>query len=184
MAKLLKLLIFTLILSSCSLMSSRDFENEMDEFRNDDPMLIAGEDFQIASGDSGSTSRDYMTVLNRTPPTKKMKEDRKYMKSLRSELAELESELSDNEFQSYASISESLGDESEKIYFLGLTNDEKRSYLELKGLHMQRRPQANYRSIASQGPRSYSHGHDYGPSCRDHGLSSSKRSCRKPSFSK
>jgi hypothetical protein len=156
MAKLLKLLTFTFILISCSLMSSRDFEREMDEFRNDDPMLIAGEDFQIASGDSGSTRRDYMTVLNRTPPTKKMREDRKYRKSLKSELAELESQLSDNEFQGYASISESLGDESEKIYFLGLTSDEKRSYLELKGLQAQRKPQSNYRSIASQRPSTYS----------------------------
>lgn len=145
--KYLKLMTLVSILSSCALMDSRDFENEMDEYRSDDPMFIAGEDFEIASGDTGESFRDYETIINRTPPTERMSEDTKYRKSLRNELLALEKNLSESEFRTYSYVEGSLGNDSEKIYYLGLTNDEKRSYLELKGL---RKPNTNsYRSIAS-----------------------------------
>jgi hypothetical protein len=129
-------------------MDHRDFDAEMDEYRTDDPMFIAGEDFELVSGDSGESHRDYETIMNRTPPTERMQEDRKYTKSLRSELVVLENRMNESEYQSYSYVVDNLGSDSEKIYFLGLTNSEKRSYLELKGVRRQSTSQ-NSRNIAS-----------------------------------
>lgn len=151
--KLLKLLIITVFMTSCALMDQRDFDSEMDEYRSDDPMFIAGEDFELVSGDTGESHRDFETIIDRTPPTERMQEDRKYTKSLRSELAVLENRLNENQFQSYSYVVDNLGSDSEKIYFLNLTDSEKVSYLELKGVQQQKSSQ-NYRNIASVPSRS------------------------------
>ncbi|MCT4640955.1 MAG: outer membrane protein assembly factor BamE [Bacteriovoracaceae bacterium] len=151
--KLQLLISFLLIFSSCSLLDYRDFDKEMDEFRSDDPMFVAGEDFEIASGDSSYVGRDYHTVINRTPPTARMQERIDYHSSITSELKELESGLTDQEYAYYKHIDHTFSSNSDRIYFLSLTESEKKSYLELHGHRSPSRPNyaAASRSIASTG---------------------------------
>lgn len=144
--KLLKLLSFSFVFISCALIDQRDFDKEMDEFRPDDNMFIAGEDFELVSGDTGQNYRGYETIVNRTPPTRVTKERIDYNKSIKTELALLEESLNERDYNEYSKIQYLLESNSEKIYFLNLNNSERLSYLELKGY-------TNNRSIASYKPQ-------------------------------
>ncbi len=135
---LILLFISSVMSTSCAFLERRDFENEMSEFRNDDPMFIAGRDFQVTAGDEGRHYRDASTIRSRTPATLESAQKMKYHNSIKKELYSLENRLTEAEYNDYKKVRNQLGNDSEKIYFLNLSQRERNDYLRIRNIETPR----------------------------------------------
>ena len=135
---LILLLTISAFTSSCAFMDRRDYQDEMSEFRTDDPMFIAGRDFQISAGDSGSYHRKSSEINSRTPSSFKSAEKRRHHNSIRKELNNLENKLNEAQYSEYKKYRSNLGSESEKIYYLRLSQRERSEYLKVRNIEIPR----------------------------------------------
>lgn len=137
--KIIKLLILLAFFSSCAMFEHRDFERQMGEyqFQNNAPMFQAHEDFMVISGDTGRYSRTDREIRGRTPASGRTLYEQKYQDSLNRELSFLESKMTDDEYYQFDKIRGDIGGTSEQIYFLRLSERERRSYLKIRNLSEQ-----------------------------------------------
>jgi hypothetical protein len=131
------ILIFPIILASCSMFEHRDFSQEMGfgqlEYL-DEPSFMANRDFMVVAGDDGRDFRSLSEINNRTPASALSREEAMYQQSLKRELFALENSLSEEEYSDYMRYRGSLGSISEHIYFLKLNPRSRADYLRSKGL--------------------------------------------------
>ena len=126
-------------MSSCALLDSRDFDNQMSDYLNNDtPMFRANDDFMVISGDTGRYSRTRNEIMKRTPARSQDEYERRYNDSLRGELTRLEAKLSDSEFYEFDRNRDDIGSISEQIYFLRLKPNERREYLSMRNIKRKR----------------------------------------------
>ena len=114
------------------MLDHRDFSDQMSEYRMDEPLFRANHDFMIISGDSGRAYRGEAEVAERTPASSKDAHERLYDTSLRRELHHLESRLREDEYFKYEIIKERVGSVSEQIYYLRLSESERKEYLRIR----------------------------------------------------
>lgn len=133
--KILLILCYSALTSSCGLLGHRDFYDEMEFSAFEEPMFMPGREFDVVSGDDGRAYRSQEDIYRRTPATAKDRELYSYHNSIRYELYALENRLNDAEYQDYVRIREDLATDSERIYFLRLTDSKQRQqYLQAKGI--------------------------------------------------
>lgn len=126
-----KFIAIILITSSCAFHTQRSFLTEME---NDDRRFFnASQDFPVMGGDTGRNWNTKKQMLARTPSSQEDTLYNRHEQLLRRELKELESGVSDSAAKQYEKYGPKMKTVSEKIYFLKLTNTEKREYLEAKG---------------------------------------------------
>lgn len=135
-----KTLVWILVLitsTSCGLFEHRDFESEMNFDQFNGPMFEPGRDFDTVSGDTGrSYYSDPQVIKRRIPATEYERESNSYQQSLQRELYYLENSLSDAEYSDYLKVRESFSNNSERIYYLGLSPANRVDYLAAKGLNL------------------------------------------------
>ena len=127
---MIKLFILISLISSCSILDHRSFEDEMEH--ETEGAFIAGEDFDIIAGDTGRAYRTTEEILERTPMSESQKYTLNEDRILAEELAEKESSLDEDEISSYVNAEPFLKNSSEKMYYLGLANNERAEYLSSK----------------------------------------------------
>jgi hypothetical protein len=93
---------------------------------------MAGRDFRVVGGDSGSAFRTRDEIAKRTPASDRKKKSTIEEKSLKDELLQKEGMLSENEMADYTRDSKYLPSESDKLYYLSLSNSEKAIYIGTK----------------------------------------------------
>jgi len=135
--------------SSCAFLEHRDFENEMSEYRMDDPMFIPHQDFAVVPGDSGRYHRSNDIISSRTPATAQTRDRQIYNESLKRELRGLENNLTDSEYSDYIKYRDQIGGDSEKIYFLRLSKLERINYLGAKAISTPRYYTVNENRMAA-----------------------------------
>lgn len=138
MIRLTNLLILLLLLSGCAMLDNRDFAEQMDPMRVDDPLFVPNQHFSVVTGDDGRYYRDDSQIKGRTPATQRGQQEDLYTNSIKRELRGLESKMNDAEYQEYLRIRDQLGSDSEKIYYLRLRNSEKQEYLGIKRIETPR----------------------------------------------
>lgn len=119
---------------SCSLMDHRDFRQQMEYGTFDNPMFEANRDFMIVSGDRGRDYRSSKQQDLRTPASLKDTSEYRYKSSLIRERNSLENQMQEDEYQNYIGLRESLGNTSQQIFFLRLSQRERLSYLRTRGI--------------------------------------------------
>jgi hypothetical protein len=116
-------------LASCGPISvNRSFVDEMD--KEEPEYLIAGKNFEVTPGDSGSHPYQHGEMMERTPERAEdypeWSERQKIKKELNTKLSSLNEEQ-----QNWFRRNEDLfGTDSQKIYFLGLSQSERDEYLD------------------------------------------------------
>jgi len=119
-------------LMSCGLLEHRDFEDEMNEYRFDDPPFQASRDFMVVPGDTGIDHRLPVQIKGRTPATTEENHISLYEKSLRRELKHLEFRMNEQEYYQFNKIRDQIGSVSEQIYYLRLGHHQREEYLILR----------------------------------------------------
>lgn len=132
--------LFALTFYSCSeLASHRSYLSEMED--ESGQYFNANEDYPVVAGDTG---RYWMTDEERQRRTPASEEDLamdRTQRSLEKELRILEDRQSEKAFEFYEVYKEKLATTSEKIYFLKLPYQERKSYLESRGFYSETTPQ-------------------------------------------
>ncbi len=120
-----------MVTTGCSqFVPSRDYLSEMEE---DDSGFYSPGDFPIVAGDTGRTFESTRERRRRTPASAtEMQEDRANA-FLKDELRTLEGRESEEDLVLYEQYKSKLKTTSEKIYFLKLSNYERREYLDSRG---------------------------------------------------
>ncbi len=113
----------------------RSFIEEMN--RENDPYFQAGKDFSVVSGDSGEAYRSKEEIQKRTPSSERSRQQRKEQVSLRQELDQKEADIPDELLGQYSKDKKYLPTDSDKLYYLSLSNSERGSYINLKKQDMQ-----------------------------------------------
>jgi len=125
-------IISLLILVSCAqLFNRRQFVEEMD--REDKRLFRPGQDFELVEGDSGSPYRSDSDIASRTPKTAYALQNERESSSLLNELRKKEDSLNRKELHRYKRNEGHFKNESEKIYYLGLSPMDRINYLKIKG---------------------------------------------------
>ena len=125
---LLTILVFS---TSCAqFLAKRSFIDEMNN--ETDSFWVAGRDFQQASGDTGTAYRTREEVMQRTPLDGATKEEVERARSVQSELTRKVNKLSEEQYSKYQTVRSYLKTDSEKIYYLGLSEYERDSYVQTK----------------------------------------------------
>ncbi|MCO4754806.1 MAG: hypothetical protein KC478_10015 [Bacteriovoracaceae bacterium] len=126
-------IIMALLCSACSMMDQRDYFNQMDN-RFDQPMFMPKQDFPVVPGDTGRAYRAHDEIMGRVPATAEQRERTRYEDSIKRELSWLESSLSDQDYNEYLSLRDSLGSDYERIYYLRLHPNQRRQYLQVRNI--------------------------------------------------
>jgi hypothetical protein len=128
----LVLLLATLVFStSCAqFLSKRSFIDEMEQ--ETDSFWVAGRDFEHTSGDTGSAYRTREEILKRTPLDGASKEEVERIRSVQNELTRKVNALSEDQYSKYQQVRSYLKTDSEKIYYLGLSEYERDNYVQSK----------------------------------------------------
>lgn len=146
----LLILLVSLAASSCAMMERRDFEAQMDPYQmNNDPLFMPNRDFAVVPGDTGRFYRSHNEINERTPATERMREKDLYNNSIKRELVGLENQMDAAEYQQYIKIRNSLGSDSEKIYYLRLSARDKAEYLALRRIESPRYYSVRESKVAS-----------------------------------
>jgi hypothetical protein len=133
--KVITLLVLSLVFTSCGLVPSRDFFNQMED--RQEAMFRPRADFNVVSGDTGDTMDSIDHYMSRVPADSKMLKDRVQHLSLSGELRDLEDRLSVDDYNQYSENERSFRTVSEKIYYLKMkSGDQREAYLENKGYRM------------------------------------------------
>ena len=129
-----KALLLTSILAlsaSCSLMMpERSFINEMD--RGDEAFLAPGKDFPVVGGDTGNRRISREELEARTPASERTKRLRSESNSIGMELNEKEDRLEEVDRELYARDKKFLQTDSDKLYYLSLAPNDRRTYIDTK----------------------------------------------------
>jgi hypothetical protein len=119
-------------LSSCSqFMTHRDYVAEME--RDDSSFFNPRVDFPVVAGDTGRDWESTSDRKNRTPASVDEIQDNKSRRFLTQELRKLEGQQSDNALEQYEKNKHHFKTTSEKIYFLKLSQFERKDYLASRG---------------------------------------------------
>ena len=130
--KNLVFLILIMGLSSCSqFMTHRDYVAEME--RDDSSFFNPRVDFPVVAGDTGRDWESTSDRKNRTPASVDEIQDNKSRRFLTQELRKLEGQQSDNALEQYEKNKHYFKTTSEKIYFLKLSQFERKDYLASRG---------------------------------------------------
>jgi hypothetical protein len=130
--KNLVFLILIMGLSSCSqFMTHRDYVAEME--RDDSSFFNPRVDFPVVAGDTGRDWESTSDRKNRTPASVDEIQDNKSRRYLTQELRKLEGQQSDNALEQYEKNKHHFKTTSEKIYFLKLSQFERKDYLASRG---------------------------------------------------
>ena len=130
--KNLVFLILIMGLSSCSqFMTHRDYVAEME--RDDSSFFNPRVDFPVVAGDTGRDWESTSDRKNRTPASVDEIQDNKSRRFLTQELRKLEGQQSDNALEQYEKNKHHFKTTSEKIYFLKLSQFERKDYLASRG---------------------------------------------------
>ncbi|MFW5887635.1 MAG: hypothetical protein ACOCUH_02440 [Bacteriovoracia bacterium] len=149
----LLLLVIIFLISSCSLMPHRSFEEVMQY--EQEGMWVPGRDFPVTAGDTGKVYRTDEEINRRVPASEYQAKVNRYQSSLEKELSRLENSLNEEERVHYYRYASKLNSTSQRIYFLSLNNIEERNqYLQDIGLRSKRqysiqRYPASQRSLGS-----------------------------------
>lgn len=139
----MKVILFTLLLAAtgCSQFApSRDYLSEME---HDDSGFYNPGDFPIVAGDTGRTFETSQERRNRTPASAADLQEDRAVHFLREELHMLEGKQSEEALAFYEQYKPKLKTTSERIYFLKLSNYERREYLDSRGW-LKTESKANY----------------------------------------
>lgn len=124
-------LLVSALSTSCGMMiPSRSYVDQMD--RESDSFFKAGKDFPIMSGDTGQAFRSKEEIKKRTPASAREKVAQNESASLKQELMEKEGMLSEDEMAEYNRDSKYLPSESDKLYYLSLSGEDRIIYLQSK----------------------------------------------------
>ena len=130
--KNLVFLILIMGLTSCSqFMTHRDYVAEME--RDDSSFFNPRVDFPVVAGDTGRDWESTSDRKNRTPASVDEIQDNKSRRFLTQELRKLEGQQSDNALEQYEKNKHQFKTTSEKIYFLKLSQFERKDYLASRG---------------------------------------------------
>ena len=130
--KNLVFLILLMGLTSCSqFMTHRDYVAEME--RDDSSFFNPRVDFPVVAGDTGRDWESTSERKNRTPASVDEIQDNKSRRFLTQELRKLEGQQSDNALEQYEKNKHHFKTTSEKIYFLKLSQFERKDYLASRG---------------------------------------------------
>jgi hypothetical protein len=132
--KSLILLSLSASLFGCSILDHRDYREQMEYGAFDQPMFEANKDFMIVSGDRGRDYRSRKEQENRTPASVRDSSEYRYKASLTRERNFLENQMAEEEYQDYLGLRDSLGNTSQQIFYLRLSERERRSYLRTRGI--------------------------------------------------
>ena len=108
----------------------RSFLMEMDEIK--DNFFVPRKDFEVVSGDTGKQFRSKREIARRTPLTYKKRQIRDKKNSIIRELAKKEGALSRREYKRYKQHRELFNNDSERIYYLNLSLEDRLGYLSRK----------------------------------------------------
>lgn len=125
---LLSLVALTAITGCGTLDRSYIAQMEQDDSR----FFMAGRDFPVMSGDTGNPYRTKEEIKKRTPASVREQKAQKEELSLKQELAQKEESMSEFEMAEYARDSKYLPSESDKLYYLSLSDSEKAVYIQTK----------------------------------------------------
>lgn len=121
----------TTLASSCSLMlPDRSFIEQME--REEESFYSPGKDFPIVSGDTGEVRRSKEEIRARTPASARSQRLNKEIDSISEELIKKESEMEEAELERYASHKKFLQTDSDKLYYISLTGNERENYIATK----------------------------------------------------
>lgn len=121
--------------SSCALMlPDRSFVDQMET--EEDGFYNPGRDFPLVGGDTGEVRRSREELNRRTPASERSSRYSKEAASLAEELQEKEDKLSESELERYAEDKKFLQTDSDKLYYLSLSNYERRMYVDSKKLDL------------------------------------------------
>lgn len=130
--KNLVFLILIMGLTSCSQFKThRDYVAEME--RDDSSFFNPRVDFPVVAGDTGRDWESTSDRKNRTPASVDEIQDNKSRRYLTQELRKLEGQQSDNALEQYEKNKHHFKTTSEKIYFLKLSQFERKDYLASRG---------------------------------------------------
>ncbi|MGE3609285.1 MAG: hypothetical protein AB7I27_06830 [Bacteriovoracaceae bacterium] len=127
----LKIICLTFLTTACSFHTQRSFLSEME--RDDSQFFNANQDFPVMAGDSGRDWQTNREMRERTPLSPEEILQNRHESALRNELAELESKQTESSAGLYERFRSKFKNISEKIYFLKLSYQEQREYLEFRG---------------------------------------------------
>jgi hypothetical protein len=117
------------LLSGCAALE-RSFVEEME--RNSDSYLVAGRDFPVVGGDTGEAYRSRDEIAKRTPASMRSKAKMKEEISLKEELNQKVEQMDEQELAIYTQDIKYLPQDSDKLYYLSLANDERAAYIQTK----------------------------------------------------
>ena len=115
------------IVGCSGILTQRSFMKEMDH--KNERFFRPGRDFPVVIGDTMTPYHDREEILKRIPLPKRHKH-----KALREELLSKEAQLSEQELIHYKEANEYLANDSERIFYLSLSANERASYMQHKGV--------------------------------------------------
>lgn len=124
------LLISVLTTSCSSFLPDRSFIEEMN--RESDPMLMAGKDFPVVSGDTGEAYRSREEVKKRTPASERSRKQNQEMISIKQELEQKEADIPEELLEQYSKDKKYLPSDSDKLYYLSLAASDRSNYIRIK----------------------------------------------------
>ncbi|EQC46288.1 lipoprotein [Bacteriovorax sp. DB6_IX] len=128
MRLVLSMMIFGLFLTSCGPISiSRSFVDEMDD--QGDEYLVAGKNFDVLPGDSGAHPYQKEDMMSRTPDRHEDYPEWSERQRIRKELTQKLSALSEEQQIWFRRNEHLFANDSQKLYFLGLSQSERDDYL-------------------------------------------------------
>ncbi len=143
---LISLLIASQLVGCAQMLQNRTFIDQMDH--QTENVFVPGEDFDYVPGDAGVPHRTRDEIAMRTPASEYQGQSRAENESIYRELAFRERRLSLKERETYNFVRDQLETPSEKIYYLTLTPQERREYLESRRIEY---PQVGYRRGGARG---------------------------------
>lgn len=112
--------------------SQRSFLTEMES--EDSHFFNPHQDFPVVAGDNGNFGITDVERAERTPASVEDVQNRQSTISLEKELDQLESKQPESALNFYNKYRHKLTSTSERIYFLNLPHNERREYLESRGM--------------------------------------------------
>lgn len=120
----------TMAYGCAGFLPDRSFIEEMN--RESDPMLQAGRDFPVVSGDTGEAYRSRDEVKKRTPSTERARKQTLESDSLKQELEQKEADIPEDLLDQYSKDKKYLPGDSDKLYYLSLDTSERANYVRIK----------------------------------------------------
>ncbi|MFA6236686.1 MAG: hypothetical protein WC635_05100 [Bacteriovorax sp.] len=119
------------MVSACSgFLPDRSYIEEMN--RESDPILQAGKDFPVVSGDTGEAYRSREEIKKRTPASARSSKKEKEIASIKEELEQKEADIPEEILEQYGKDKKYLPTDSDKLYYLSLDQADRKNYIRIK----------------------------------------------------